>query len=526
MGLAVGSRVGGVLLYAYFRFFVAAYYMFVNQPKEYFSKKNQPILNRMIVRYLLIVLGAFIVTIPLWPYIMGAPIKNTIQAFKDMSHYVVSLRQNFGGIMYWSDSLPRTYTPRFMLMSIPIAVILGTIIYLVTGGLKKKNRFITFMLYFAFVFPIFWIMYSRANVYGGWRHAMFVYPIMVVTAGLGFDALIDLVKQKYAKIALTALPFMMLITPLSHIIRNHPYEYVYFNEFVGGVKGVYGNYELDYYFHSLREASQWVKDNATKDAKTTGDKIKVGAWLIPPVNYFFRNDTAKFEVVFTRYYERGSSDWDYSIFVNTGVGPEQLKNGTWPPKSTVHTINVDGKPICAILKRISKDDFYASQYKAKAEDTKDSASVRFANMLKAEELFKKSLVDEPNNEYSLMSLTELYMNRGSLDSANLYIDQLLKIYPSYESALNMKGWIGIQLFDKKKDTKALEESRVAFEKSFKVNFKFAYGYYGLAMVYIRMNNLVKAIDVLEEALKVNPGFQQGAELLNQLKNATAQQGGM
>jgi tetratricopeptide (TPR) repeat protein len=147
-------------------------------------------------------------------------------------------------------------------------------------------------------------------------------------------------------------------------------------------------------------------------------------------------------------------------------------------------------------------------------------------MLKAEELYKKSLVDEPNNEYSLMSLTELYMNRGSLDSANLYIDQLLKIYPSYESALNMKGWIGIQLFDKKKDTKALEESRVAFEKSFKVNFKFAYGYYGLAMVYIRMNNLVKAIDVLEEALKVNPGFQQGAELLNQLKNATAQQGGM
>ena len=31
---------------------------------------------------------------------------------------------------------------------------------------------------------------------------------------------------------------------------------------VGGVKGAYGNYELDYYYHSTREASEWVIENA------------------------------------------------------------------------------------------------------------------------------------------------------------------------------------------------------------------------------------------------------------------------
>jgi tetratricopeptide (TPR) repeat protein len=90
----------------------------------------------------------------------------------------------------------------------------------------------------------------------------------------------------------------------------------------------------------------------------------------------------------------------------------------------------------------------------------------------------------------------------------------------------MKGWIGIQLFDKNKNAKALEESRVAFEKATKVNYKFVYGYYGLAMVYVRQNEINKAIKVLEEALKINPGFQQAAEMLNQLKNYSAQQGGM
>ena len=153
-------------------------------------------------------------------------------------------------------------------------------------------------------------------------------------------------------------------------------------------------------------------------------------------------------------------------------------------------------------------------------------NVRIANMMKAEELFKKSLQADPNNELSLLSLTEMYMNRNSLDTANQYADMLLTVYPTYESGLNMKGWIGIQLFDKNKNSKALEESRVAFEKITKVNYKFVYGYYGLAMVYVRMNDINKAISVLEEALKINPGFQQAAEMLNQLKNYSAQQGGM
>ena len=169
IGLTIGVRVGGILLYAYFGLFLASYYLVKNKPKEYFSRTNIKILKRLILCFLCILIGSFLLTIPLWPYIMESPISNTIQAFKDVSHYTVSIRQLFEGTMQWSNTLPWYYTPKFILMTLPIVVIIGFLIYPFIGGWKKENRFTTFIVYFACIFPIFWIVYSNANVYGGWR---------------------------------------------------------------------------------------------------------------------------------------------------------------------------------------------------------------------------------------------------------------------------------------------------------------------------------------------------------------------
>ena len=34
------------------------------------------------------------------------------------------------------------------------------------------------------------------------------------------------------------------------MLLNHPYEYIYYNQLVGGLNGAYGNYETDYYYVS------------------------------------------------------------------------------------------------------------------------------------------------------------------------------------------------------------------------------------------------------------------------------------
>ncbi|MGB0564168.1 MAG: hypothetical protein ACPGVO_20555, partial [Spirulinaceae cyanobacterium] len=62
----------------------------------------------------------------------------------------------------------------------------------------------------------------------------------------------------------------LLVIALSPIavdmIRLHPYQSVYFNRLSGGVKAAYGQYDMDYWGLSLREALTWVDGVAPPQA--------------------------------------------------------------------------------------------------------------------------------------------------------------------------------------------------------------------------------------------------------------------
>ena len=443
--LAIVSRFAGYLLFAYLVLFLIIYHIRLNK-KNSLKKENAKTIGRYILYVTSIGIVTFGISIALWPYIMSSPIKTTMKIFTEMSQYTISLRQLFEGTLQWSDALPWYYTPKFILMTIPIAVIVGLLLFFIFCWRKKEDRFWSFFVFFTFFFPVFWIVYTRANVYGGWRHAMFAYPPMVVAAGMGFDSLVRWIENKVqgvghkvqdsnneeqqnaaknwkpvmVNIGAVVVLLALLIGPIRHIVANHPYEYVYFNELAGGIDKAYGNYELDYYYHSTREASEWIIANAEPNAD--GSKIKVATWHLASVAYFFRNDTAKFQPLFCRWYEKGNNDWDYAIFTITGMAPEQITHaGAFPPPDCVHTINVDGKPICIILKRQSKDDFIGNQYKSKNQA--DSAIL----------CFQKALQINPYNEAALNNIIECYLMKGQLDSAKMYIDQELSFLPKYET---------------------------------------------------------------------------------------------
>ncbi|MDR1006931.1 MAG: tetratricopeptide repeat protein [Bacteroidales bacterium] len=419
LAFALSVRIGGLLLIAFFGLFALVYYIWQYKTlKPYFFKTLCWSLGIVITGYILMVL--------VWPFAMESPIANVKESFANMSKFATSLRQVFEGKMVWSDSLPYYYTPKFILMTIPSAVIAGIVVSIALLRKNKKQWFYYFVLFFAFVFPVFWIVINKANVYGGWRHSMFVYPAMVACAGLGFDSLIRIIKNKYGKYA-TAIAFCVLcIHPLAFSIRNHPYEVTYFNELGGGIKNAYGKYELDYYFHSIRQACDWIKANAVK--KPDNSKIIVASWLPKPVSYYFRNDTSEFATTFVRYYERGDTDWDYAIFVTTGINPEQLRNGSYPPKNTVHRIEVDGVPICVVLKREDKND-----YLAKLELDK-------GNIPAAIELNKKALRYDNRNESAAYSLAQIYLQQNLPDSSLAILNSILEYNPLSDRINYLKAY--------------------------------------------------------------------------------------
>ena len=467
--LASVSRFAGYLIFAYLVLFLVIYHIMMNKRKS-ISKDNLKIVGRYCLFLVAIGVVTFGLTIALWPYIMSSPISTTLKIFNGMSQYTVSLRQLFEGTMQWSDYLPWYYTPKYIFMTIPIAVIVGLLLFFVCCWRKKEDRFWAFFVFFTFFFPVFWIVFTKANVYGGWRHAMFAYPPMVVAAGWGFDSIVRWVESKLkikneelrmkneekdgktasaegnaeqkdgsgdaarivftkgiiVNVAGTVLLLCSLIGPIRHIIANHPYEYVYFNELAGGINKAYGNYEMDYYYHSTREASEWIIANAEPNAD--GSKIKVGTWHTASVNYFFRKDTARFQPTFIRWYEKENSDWDYAIFTVTGINPEYLRSPNFPPKNTVKTIEVDGVPICIILKREDKSDFMAAQLKN-------------ANQLdSAIALYRQALAAAPDNLGALFGIGECFVRTNRPDSALIYLDRYHTIDPEAETANYMRAY--------------------------------------------------------------------------------------
>lgn len=455
IGFATSVRFAGILIVAYFGLFGIMMYFKRNWKPGLFKKESGRELGTLVAWGVGISLVGVLLTILAWPFLLKHPIDNFKATIENMSAFATSIRQVFEGTMQWSDQLPWYYTPKFILITIPIAVIIGMILFFIFCWRKREDRFWSFMIFFTFFFPVFWIVYTKANVYGGWRHAMFSYPPMVVAAGLGFNGLVKWVERLLkitpetstdgngandgidgarsvptkgiiVNAASVVILLALLIGPIRHIIANHPYEYVYFNELVGGTKKALGQYELDYYYHSTREASEWVIANAEPHAD--GSKIRVGTWHLASVNYFFRNDTARFQPIFIRWYEKENSDWDYAIFTVTGMAPTYLCSSNFPPKNTVKTIDVDGVPICIILKREDKSDFQAA--KLKNNNQLDSAIL----------LYHQALALDPDNLGALLGIGECYVRTNKPDSALVYLNHYHDIDAESEMANYMSAY--------------------------------------------------------------------------------------
>jgi hypothetical protein len=505
VALAISIRIGGVMLFGYFGVFGLAYLA-----NRYFAcrKRNRNeaagLLKRLASRLLLyafaICAAGYFAGLILWPYGLTSPFAHPLEAFREMSFFSINLGQLFEGHFSMSADMPRYYMPKYILITTPLAVTLGAIIYLFAGGLKRAARPSTFIVYFAFVFPVLWIAYTGANVYGGWRHALFTYPPMVVAAGLGFNALMERAKQmRYLKPALIALPFALSAIPAAHIIRNHPHEYVYFNVLAGGINGAYGNYETDYYYHSTRAAAEWLKENARSE---TGDKIVVGSWHPASVEYFLRRDTARFRTVFVRWFERMGEDWDYAVFPVTGITPQVIKSAHFPPQNTVHTIKVDDKPICLVLKRTDKSAYRATLLLKETEDETLDGEQRNMLRIKSVNEYFHALEADPYDDFSLIKLAEACLDANRISQSEQYVLKLMEYYPDENNmvfAVNIYGE-----YAKRTGNPKYAEQALAFRRRMVSDFsRNPEYYYNLAVAYADHGDMAAGKRLMDDCMKKN-----------------------
>jgi tetratricopeptide (TPR) repeat protein len=393
-------RIGGVIVLFYFFVFTAVYVLTQKGMLQSVISKAGDILTK----YITVILGGYILVVLSWPYLLQNPIKNTMTALGIVKKFPLKININYDGIPINSLTVPGDYIPRYMSMTTPVFILIfifaGLAAYFIKY--KKYNTRGGGLLLLAVLFPPLYAIQSHASLYSGWRHFLFIYPGLCIFASAGISEVLDYLKKPAFQMAFGALALAAMFNPIRWSIKNHPYEYTYFNEVAGGFRNAYYNYDNDYWEITALKAVDWLMNN--EPIRNTKDTVLLSTNLSRFVEgYLDRNyHGSKIKVTATGCTARNSVMWTYAVFNTLFIKPDYLEN-YFPPAQTIHSEDIDGLPVTVIVKDTERLDYKAfdalklakhayadSLYDTYIKRTKDNNPALFSYMSVAKSSLSKN----------------------------------------------------------------------------------------------------------------------------------------
>jgi hypothetical protein len=217
---------------------------------------------------------AYVIMAIIWPWSVQEPL-NPLRALIYFSDFFEHpWRELFDGQLILVPDMPRRYVPTLFALSMPeiflalaVAGAVGGLYAATRRDLPLRRRAIYLCVVTAALFPIALTVALRPAMYNGIRHFMFVVPPLAVLGGLAGAWLFDWIAQRWRfgrAAAVTAFAIGITL-PVIEAVRLHPYQYTYYNHFIGGVAGAKGRYMLDYWGLALKQASQALAQRIAAD---------------------------------------------------------------------------------------------------------------------------------------------------------------------------------------------------------------------------------------------------------------------
>jgi hypothetical protein len=268
VGLCMATRVAGMVLLAYFTAAVVVVViirLWENRKNLYWQRFMRG-LWPWLIALPCVSLIAYATLFPWWPAshrdllsISGATLQELHTRASDIPLF-------FRGAIIWAADAPFYYTLWMFLIKVTELMLIGLILLVPFSWLRLRAYFTTdrsmrlapalVVLLLGGFFPLFYLTWTAPALHNGARHFLFVFPALCVCAAWAYLQANDWIQANRPTLWRAALLVFALLVlfPLTQLIKLHPYQYVYFNSLAGGVAGAYGSYESEYWFTCSKHA--------------------------------------------------------------------------------------------------------------------------------------------------------------------------------------------------------------------------------------------------------------------------------
>jgi hypothetical protein len=198
---------------------------------------------------------AYLTMVATWPYLWANPIGKFIEVVQFMADNPTQLRVLFYGQLYPADNLPLRYLPAMMVYTLTEPVWILSAFGAIAAGYRFLRNDIAWkplLIAFGwFLVPFVYVLLIRPPMYDGFRHFLFIIPPLFILTGVALDFLFRPLGKTWQQ----CLLIVLVITPgIAAGLKLHPYQYTYYNSFVGGTGEAAYQFETDYWLTCYKEA--------------------------------------------------------------------------------------------------------------------------------------------------------------------------------------------------------------------------------------------------------------------------------
>ena len=275
-----------------------------------------------------------------WRYGLAA-IQKSLSLFSDFDPYIGYI--HFDGEIYRETEIPRNYLPKLLSLQFtePLVVlcILGFVIWI--GSLLinrqwsgQQTKLLLVSLWFTL--PFAYVIIANPIMYNNFRQFIFVTPPFFVFAAYAVQFIHDHLRNR---VILPLALLLCLVPGILNIVSLHPYQYIYYNQFAGGVQGTFRDYDQDYLFLAMKEGIEYINDIAPQ-----GAQILVWDVEYPQAIYYIRPDIYINRVAHVS--EAEYPDYQFAVIPTVRNVDQRIPKG-WEP---IHKVSRNGADLVIIYK--------------------------------------------------------------------------------------------------------------------------------------------------------------------------------